>query len=54
MLSSSFTNPTQDYFSSPLFAVTFFQAIKNGQFLTFLALLLAERHSDPKNLFFFL
>ena len=45
MRSSSFTNPSQDFFSSSLSAVTF-SGLKNGEFLKFLGLILVERYND--------
>ena len=45
MHSSSFTNPSQAFFSSSVSADTF-SGLKKGEFLNFLSLILFERYSD--------
>ena len=45
MHSSSFTNPSQDFFSSSLSAVTF-SGLKSGDFLKILGLILVEWYND--------
>ena len=43
--SSSFTDPSQDFFSSSLSADTF-SGLKNEEFFKFLGLILVERYND--------